>query len=66
MPEAPDVYVQLVDSTSPPTGAGEPPYPPAIPALANAIFAASGARVRELPITPRRVLDALAHRAADR
>ena len=40
-------------------GIGEPPVIPTAPAIANAIFHATGARVRALPITPERVLDAL-------
>lgn len=39
----------------PPTGVGEPPGVPVAAAIANAVFAACGARVRELPITPDRV-----------
>lgn len=51
MAEAPPVSVHLVPSEAPPGGIGEPGVPPAAPALANAIFAATGKRLRELPIT---------------
>lgn len=50
MVEAPPVSVHLVPSEAPPGGIGEPGVPPAAPALANAIFAATGRRLRELPI----------------
>lgn len=47
--EAPDVEVHTVDRGYGPSGAGEPPYPPVAPALGNAVFAASGVRIRDLP-----------------
>ncbi len=45
------VDVQIVDSSAPPAGVGEPGVPPFVPALCNAIYAANGKRVRELPLT---------------
>jgi isoquinoline 1-oxidoreductase subunit beta len=51
MREAPvHTNVHLVESDAPPAGVGEPGVPPFIPALCNAIFAATGKRIRELPI----------------
>jgi isoquinoline 1-oxidoreductase subunit beta len=50
--EAPlQTNVYIVDSDAPPAGVGEPGVPPFIAALCNAIYAATGKRVRDLPIT---------------
>jgi isoquinoline 1-oxidoreductase subunit beta len=50
--EAPyQTNVYIVDSTAPPAGVGEPGVPPFVPALCNAIFAATGKRIRQLPLT---------------
>jgi isoquinoline 1-oxidoreductase beta subunit len=43
-------HVHIVESDIKPTGVGEPPVPPVAPALANAIFAATGKRYREFPV----------------
>ena len=48
-----NIHVHLVESDAPPAGVGEPGVPPVAPAVANAIFAASGERRRELPLGRR-------------
>jgi isoquinoline 1-oxidoreductase len=63
MDEVPDVEVHIVASTEYPTGLGEPGTTTVAPALSNAIFAATGARVRQVPLLPDRVLAALRARA---
>ena len=50
MNEIPAVEAHFVESTEPPTGAGEPPIPPLAPAICNAMYAATKKRIRALPI----------------
>jgi len=52
MDEMPKVEVHIVPSTEAPGGIGEPGLPAAAPAVTNAIFAATGKRIRRLPIDP--------------
>ncbi|MEE8462965.1 MAG: molybdopterin cofactor-binding domain-containing protein, partial [Acidobacteriota bacterium] len=59
MSEAPEVEVYTVESDAEIGGGGEPSLPTIAPAVANAVFAATGARIRRLPLTPERVLEAL-------
>src|SRR5271166_597495 len=51
----PETHVAIVESHAPPGGVGEPGVPPIAPALCNAIFAATGKRVRALPVDPDRL-----------
>jgi len=64
--EIPEILIELIDQPGQPSvGAGEPATVTTAPAVANAIYAACGARVRAIPLTPERVkaaLDSLAHR----
>jgi isoquinoline 1-oxidoreductase beta subunit len=50
MQEAPAIEVYIVPSSESPTGVGEPGLPPLAPAVANAVFAATGKRIRTLPV----------------
>ncbi len=50
------VDVHIVESDAPPAGVGEPGVPPFAPALYNAVFAATGKRVRELPLSKTKLV----------
>jgi isoquinoline 1-oxidoreductase subunit beta len=63
MNEVPETEVHIVPSTEYPTGLGEPGTTTIAPALSNAIFTATGARVRQVPLLPDRVLAALRAKA---
>ena len=49
--QCPDIKVHIIASDMAPTGVGEPGVPPVAPSLINAIFAASGQRIRDLPVS---------------
>ena len=63
MGDVPEVEVEFLPSTETPVGLGEPATTAVAPAIGNAIFAASGARVRHLPIRPEAVRQALARQS---
>jgi isoquinoline 1-oxidoreductase beta subunit len=52
MDEMPQIEVHIVSSDAPPSGVGEMGVPPTAPAVANAIYNATGVRIRKLPIHP--------------
>jgi len=61
MKEAPEVAVTLLEAgDGKPRGVGEPPIGPVAPAIANAFFALTGKRLRQLPMNPARVAAAVA------
>jgi CO/xanthine dehydrogenase Mo-binding subunit len=64
MGDVPEVEIEFLPSTETPVGLGEAATTVVAPAIGNAIFAASGARLRHLPIRPEAVRQALAHRSS--
>ncbi|MEW6668524.1 MAG: xanthine dehydrogenase family protein molybdopterin-binding subunit [Thermodesulfobacteriota bacterium] len=56
MDEAPRVEVHVIKSEAPPNGVGEAGVPPVAPAVTNALFRATGKRIRRLPVNPAELL----------
>ncbi len=60
MNEIPELDIELIESEEIPTGLGEPGVIGIAPAIGNAVYNAVGVRLRDLPMKPQHVLDALA------
>ncbi|MBI3433633.1 MAG: xanthine dehydrogenase family protein molybdopterin-binding subunit [Proteobacteria bacterium] len=60
MRDLPNIHVKIIPTANPPSGAGQMATPLVPPAIANAVAALTGVRLRELPMTPERVKKALA------
>ena len=56
MKHTPEIDIEIVESDLPLSGVGEPPVAPVIPAITNAIFIATGRRIRKLPIGKHRLI----------
>ena len=56
MRDTPEINVTIVESNRPPSGSGEPATSPIVPAITNAIFAATGKRIRKLPIGKQKLV----------
>jgi isoquinoline 1-oxidoreductase beta subunit len=63
MGNVPEVEIEFMPSTEAPVGLGEPATAVVAPAIGNAIFAATGARLRHLPMRPENIRQALARRS---
>ena len=59
MGDMPNIDIEIVHTPNPPTGAGQMATPLIAPAISNAVAAATGIRLRHMPMTPERVLRTL-------
>ena len=59
MSDMPEIHTRIIATDNPPTGMGEVGVPSVAPAIANAVFKLTGKRLRQLPMSPERVLGTL-------